>query len=469
MGGDTRWFGPLDARILSLAAPALGTLAIDPLLGVVDTAFVGRLGAEELAGLAPANSVFTFAFLCFNFLSQATAPLVGQALAAEDDARARKTAGQAITLAVVLGSACCVLLETFGEPALAAVAGGAAGDGGVLEQSLGYLQVRALGLPAVLVSNACGGVFRGLLDTRTPLKIALGANLVNFVLDPILIFGLPGAEGALGAGLGVRGAAAATAVSEWAGAAWYLTELRRTQIGGPARLLEESGARLPSWDDVAPLVRAGGALILRTSVLQAMLLLATAEVAHGPDGAIGVAAHQVSIQGWMLLSFTMDSIAVAAQGLVAEASGGRDIAMARTIAGRALAYGLALGVVAGGGLWCARGALIGGFTTDQDVGRLAESSLGWVAGMQPLNSVAFVGDGILSGAGDFGFMAAAMCCAAGGAGTAMLGGVGSLTAVWQSLTVLQAGRCAGILARLLGAGGGPLAPVAQSGKTEGRG
>lgn len=73
--------GNLNAAIAALAIPALGTELIDPLLSACDTAFVGRLDAEQLAGVGLASSVFTYTFLFFNFLSTASAPLIAQALA----------------------------------------------------------------------------------------------------------------------------------------------------------------------------------------------------------------------------------------------------------------------------------------------------------------------------------------------------------------------------------------------------
>lgn len=71
----------LDASIAALAIPALGTELIDPLLSACDTAFVGRIGPQPLAGVGIASSVFTYTFLFFNFLSTASSPLITQALA----------------------------------------------------------------------------------------------------------------------------------------------------------------------------------------------------------------------------------------------------------------------------------------------------------------------------------------------------------------------------------------------------
>ena len=55
--------GKMDGKIAALAIPALGTELIDPLLSACDTAFVGRLGVEPLAGVALASSVFTISSL----------------------------------------------------------------------------------------------------------------------------------------------------------------------------------------------------------------------------------------------------------------------------------------------------------------------------------------------------------------------------------------------------------------------
>lgn len=75
---------PFDREILALAVPALGTLAADPLVSLVDTAFVGRLGVVPLAALGVNASIFSLAFLVFNFLAYGTTPMVARAVGAGD-------------------------------------------------------------------------------------------------------------------------------------------------------------------------------------------------------------------------------------------------------------------------------------------------------------------------------------------------------------------------------------------------
>jgi Na+-driven multidrug efflux pump len=91
--------------------------------------------------------------------------------------------------------------------------------------------MRAVGIPFSLTSTALGGAFRGRLDTRTPLYVAIGANAVNLALDPLLIFGL-GPFSAFGA----PGAAAATVAAELIGAAALASQLRKTALWPQVRV-----------------------------------------------------------------------------------------------------------------------------------------------------------------------------------------------------------------------------------------
>ena len=94
---------PTDREILGLAIPALGALAIDPLLTLADTAFVARLGTNELAALGVDTAILGFAFFAFNFLAYVLTPLVAKALGSGRPDEARRWVGDAIVLAVGLG------------------------------------------------------------------------------------------------------------------------------------------------------------------------------------------------------------------------------------------------------------------------------------------------------------------------------------------------------------------------------
>ena len=470
---DDEWSGRgLDRQIANLALPALGALALDPLLGLVDTGWVGRLesGPSDLAGLGTGLAVFAFTYRIFNFLTAVTGPLVAQEVAQGDAEAARKTVGGAVGLALALGFVSAGLLIGFRDPIVALVAGGGGGDQAAVEgveaAARDYLAVRACALPAVLVSNVGVGAYRGLLDTRTPLRIAAVANLLNFTLDPILIFGAPFFHVPA---FGVAGAAGATAISECVAAAAYvalLVSVRPKMIKRPSsgaanddddkeeeepllRIVDLT--KIPGPGTLAPLLAGGASQIARTLSLQVFLVSAVSAAVRMDVSGLSAAAYQISLQVYNTLLYALDALAVPAQGLVASALGTGDVQKARRAGDRLLylgtgaGFGLALLVAAGHNL------LPSLLTDDPDVADLAAPLLLYAAFLQPLNGVVFVGDGIFQGATDFRYLAYAMGLAVALSLTFLEQGIvplnDSLAGIWAVVALLQILRAAGLAAR----------------------
>ncbi|MFC1531167.1 MATE family efflux transporter [Gemmatimonadota bacterium] len=413
----------LDRDILRLALPALGALAADPLVSMVDTVFVGRLGVVPLAALGVNTAIFTLAFVVFNFLAYGTTPMVARAVGRGDRAGAGDVVMQAFLLAVVVGCVATLTVELLAVPIVTLM--GAGPD--LREPALSYLRIRALAGPAVLLVTAAHGAFRGYQDTRTPLLVTLGLNLVNLVLDPLFIFGF---------GWGLRGAALATLAAQWFGALWFVHLLlrnRRRELG--------IQPRLPRLAEIRPFLRIGGELALRTLALIGTLTLATAVATR--VGTVQVAAHQVGAQIWLLLAMIVDSLAVAAQALVAGYRGAGDASMARRASNRLLGWGLASGLALGGLFFLLAPVLPRLFTDEPAVLQAAGEIFPFVVAMQPLNAIVFVWDGVFMGAERFRFLAVQMAFSAACAATVLLlvlpMGWG-LTGVWWGIVALMVAR-----------------------------
>lgn len=414
-----------DRAILALALPALGTLAADPLVSLVDTAFVGRLGALPLAALGVNVALFTFVFVAFNFLAYGTTPMVAAARGRGDLDAAGRVVAHAFAIAVGAGLLALAGLIAFAEPLLRLMGA----DDALLGPALAYLRVRALAGPALLLITAANGAFRGFQDTRTPFVVSLGVAIANLALDPLFIFGF---------GWGLEGAAWATVAAQWAGALVFVA-----LVYGPQRARWRVPLDLPGWRELAPFARVGAALLVRTLALLATLTAATAVAAR--TGVVAVGAHQVAAQLWMFLALVIDALAVAAQALVARYAGEGRAADARAVADRLLAMGLAVGVGLGAVIWLARGWLPGLFTTDPAVLAAVAALLPFVAAMQPLNALVFVWDGVFVALQDFGFLAAAMLVSATVAGAAFAATLAfgwGLPGVWWALVALMGARAA---------------------------
>ncbi|MDH3731123.1 MAG: MATE family efflux transporter [Acidimicrobiia bacterium] len=411
----------LDREITRLALPALGSLAVEPLVSLVDTAFVGRLGSDELAGLGISGAVFLWSFIIFIFLAYATTTIVAGAVGAGDLEKARRTAASSFAFAIVVGLAAATLLQVIAVPLVAVFgAGGEAADA-----ALTYVRIRALAAPAVLVILAGNGVFRGHQNTKTPLLIALAFNLVNFVLDPVLIFGFD---------MGIAGAAWASVVAQVFGAVAFGVVARR-------RHLVRFDRQAMSMRETRELLGAGAGVSIRTVGLLAVFSGATAVAARISDEA--VAAHRVVDQLFLFLALSVDALAVAAQAMIGKRLGVGDIAGAKAVGRRLFAFGALAGVAIAVLLLALRTVIPVVFTDEREVLEQIGTIYWFLLALQPLNAVIFVGDGVLLGWSAFKFMAVATVAAAVAAGVVLalvlpleLGLVG----VYAGLTTLMVGR-----------------------------
>ena len=408
-----------DREILALALPALGTLAADPLVTLVDTAFVGRLGREALAALGVNAAVFSTSFFLFIFLAYGTTPMVGRAIGRGDPDAAGRLVTQAFFLAAAVGLAVFSVLELFALPLLTLMGA----NESVLGPATTYLRIRALAAPAVLFITAGNGVFRGFQDTRTPFAITLSVSLLNLILDPLLIFGF---------GWGLAGAAWATVASQWLGAAGFVVLLLVVQ-----RERYRVPLVVPGFRELAPLLRVGWELAVRTLSLLLVTTFATAVAAR--VGVVEVAAHQVAFGLWLFMALTVDALAVAAQALIARYVGEGKPVRARAVSDRLLLLGFVVGLALLAGFYLFEGVLPGLFTDDPEVIWTLRRVYPLVVLLQPLTAVVFVFDGIFMGVEAFAFLARAMAISAAVAGAvlALVLPLGwGLVGVWWGMVTL---------------------------------
>ena len=416
-----------------LSAQVLASLIVEPLAGIVDTAFVARLGATPLAALGAATTLLSSVFWAFNFLGIGTQTEVAHAAGRGGNA-GRDAATLALALSALIGAVLGLVLWRL----IPVVAGFMSDDPALLADIHTYLAIRLLGAPAVLLLLTGFGALRGLQDMTTPLWIAAAANTLNAVLDPILIFGW----GPVPA-FGVAGAAWASIVGQWAGALWAVASVRRRLGLSP---------RVP-WRDTAKLFAMGRDLFLRTGLLALFLLLATRTATQiGTDsGAANTAIRQV----WLFAAFLLDAYAAAAQSLVAWFLGTGSRVLARRVATVACGWGLASGFAVGALMLLGENA-VAALLVPATARGIFPGAWMLLALTQPLNALSFVTDGIHWGARDYGYLRNAMF-AATATGAALLGLAHSLVFVWAVTAIWVSIRAAFGVARIWpGVGRAPL-------------
>jgi MATE family multidrug resistance protein len=409
-----------DRAILGLAIPALGALAIDPLLTLADTAFVAQLGTTELAALGVDTAILGFAFFAFNFLAYVTTPFVARALGRGRRDEARRWVGDALLLAVGLGV--MVTLVVLVAAPLFVELMGATPD--VAEPAVSYLRIRALATPAVLIVTTGHGAFRGHMDTRTPLVVAVGVNGLNLVLDPLLIFTF---------GLGLEGAAVATVIAQYVGAVWFLWLIRSRRMASRPRNFKDS---LPS---LLALGRNGALLTMRTGLLLAAFTVAASTATR--QGAEVIAAHQLVAQLFLLSAMLADSFAIAAQAMVGETAGQGEIGPLHALSKRLALWGVVAGLVLAVFVAVGRYGLAL-LASAPEVADLTIEAGGIAAAMEPVAALVFVADGIFLGLLAFGTMVISTGAGAvAGIGLMVFTPMGdSLTGVWWALGAMMVVR-----------------------------
>lgn len=438
----------VSSELIILALPAIVGQAIEPLSQLMETAYIGRLGALELASAGVSVSIFNIISKLFNIpLLSITTSFVAEDISkrvsweSNSDRVLQKENDREIPERMQLPSVSTALLLASGIGIIEALAlyfgaglflnmMGIPSASPMHNPSQRFLSLRALGAPAVVVSLAVQGVFRGFKDTSTPLFCLGVGNLSSVFLLPILIYYFH---------LGITGAAIATVVSQYILTLLLIWFLNKRAVLMPPKMedLEFGGY-----------IKSGGFLIGRTlSVLMTMTLGTSMAARQGP---LAMAAHQICLQVWLAVSLLSDALAVSGQALIARSFSKGDYKRVKEITYWVLKAGVFTGVSSAVVLSACLGSLAQFFTKDAEVLGIVKSGMLFVSASQPINALAFVFDGLHYGVSDFSYVAYSMMFV-GAISSAFLlyaSSIFGLSGVWSGLALFMSLRMAAGFLRL---------------------
>ncbi len=381
-----RWKLKPFPELVRLAWPIGVSMLSYSLMTLVDTLFVGRLGAAALAGVSIGGVMF-FTLLCFGFgLLRSVKVLVSQALGAGRRERLAGYVGAGLLTALALGAVHIVLAFVL-APHIERVT--ATVQSAVYARS--YVEIRSLCAPLALCAVTLREARYGLSDSRLPMRAALAANAINIGLDYLLIVEL---------GFGVAGAAWASVAAQCVEPLWLAVGQRRDGFGLGRRALGELAS---VWRIGVPL---GAQMMLEVGAF-ALLTALFASMSE-----VDIAAHQIALQVAHLSFLPALAIGEAASVLVGQAVGADEDWLVPKLAHLTLrlaaAYtGLCGLVFALGGEWIASA-----FTTQPDL-ILTTGRVLFVAGLfQLADGANIVARCVLRGTGDVRYPAVvAVTCA----------------------------------------------------------
>ena len=380
--------------IMSLAWPTMLEQVMQTAVQYIDTAMVGVLGTHATAAVGATSTVGWLIYGTLSACSVGFLSMVARACGANDREAAKKVISQAVLVTVVIGLlfTAIPLLISKKVPVWMQV------DSAIRGTAATYFFILYLPMLPRTASIMFGTVLRAAGDTKTPMKVGMIVNAINIVLNFLLIyptrtiniaslsFTMPGA------GLGVIGAAVASAISfTWGG-------IHITAVLWKHPMVSPKGIRLrPDPEILKPCAR-----IAFPNMLQrfgtSLGYVAFASMINSL-GEISTAAHTIANTVESAFYIPGYGMQTAAATLTGNAYGARDNKKMKSLSAMFIPIEIFLMIISGALLFSFAPALMGLFSQDPEVIRLGSTVLRMVAVSEPLYGFSIIVEGMMLGVG----------------------------------------------------------------------
>lgn len=348
---------PVPRALLALGLPAMLGMMVNALYNLADAYFVGRLGASAMGAI---SVVFPLAQAIVGLglmMGSGAASLISRLLGAGERDAADRVAGAALYGALCAGAAAVLLTLALLRPILRLL--GATDS--ILPHATAYAAIVVPSLLLNVFNVAMNHLVTSEGAARTSMRALLTGAILNIALDPLMITGL---------GLGIAGAALATAVSQAVSTLIYLRYIRR---GGSAFRFRLSGCR-PSRAMLAEILKIGVPVLafqLLTGLAAMMTNMQAKAYGDAAIAALGAAARVISMGSLMVFGFVKGL-----QPLAGYSCGAGNWARLREAVRLCLLWMTAFCVLFGAGVALFAGPLMGRFAQgDAAMLRIGEGAL----------------------------------------------------------------------------------------------
>ena len=367
-------------QILKIALPSIVSNITVPLLGLVDVAIVGHLGAAAYIGaIAVGGMTFNVIYWIFGFLRMGTSGMTSQALGRRDLAETTRLLARSVGIAFAVAAALIALQEPLRLASLSIMRPTA--EVGALAST--YFNILIYGAPAMLGLFSLSGWFIGMQNSRAPMAVAIVQNVVNIAASTLLVFGF---------GMKVEGVAFGTLTAQYAGFLMALAMCAK----GYGRL-----RRHFTWQGVwrreamRHFFNVNRDIFFRTLCMVSVMLFFTS--AGSWQGEVVLAVNTLLMQFYLLFSYVMDGFAYAGEALSGKYYGARNNAALRSTVGHLFLWGLLM--AAGFTLVYGLGGdtFLSLLTDEPSVVAASHTYYYWALAIPLAGMAAFVWDGVFIG------------------------------------------------------------------------
>ncbi len=383
--------------IILLAWPVLVEQVFTTLVSYADTAMVGSMGAGATAAVSISNSPIFLLNGIIMALGVGITSLVARAVGAGDREKVKRLMRHALLAILYIGVPICIVIAALSRQ----IPLWMGADPEILDTAAQYNLIVAAGRIFMVTSMMLNSAFRGYGDTKTPLVVNSAMNIVNVIFNFFLIYptrqlDLFGLKFTMwGAGLGVAGAAIATAIGmAVAGlATLWVAFFRKNEYQ-----IDLHGSWKIDWPMTKQIFSISFPAMLERIFMSSSGIFTTSSIAT--LGTVNVAANSLCLTAESMSYMPAFAFQTAITTLVGQSLGAKKPDLAVRFIHKTLLLGCILMVFTNIGLFLLSTQLIGLFTPDADVIALGARCLRLVAFMQVPQVVSWTFSGVLRGAGD---------------------------------------------------------------------
>ncbi len=380
--------------VFALAWPTMLEQLLHTAVQYIDTAMVGSLGTQATAAVGSTTTVAWLVGSSVSAFGVGFLAYISQALGAGEGDRARKAAAQSVLAVLVIGllfTAVTLSLSSL-VPVWMQV------DPSIRALASRYFFILYLPMLPRTASVIFGTVLRAAGDSRTPMRVGLGVNLINVALNFLLIYpsrelSLPGLRFPMwGAGLGVVGAAIASAAAFTVGGIAITLALYRHPVISP-----RGHSLRPDGKVLRPCLRVAFPNMLQRFGTSLGYVAFAAMI--NSLGELSTAAHTIANTVESAFYIPGYGMQAAAATLTGNSLGAGDDRRRRDLSRLIILIEVGLMLLSGGLLFAFAPPMVGIFTKDPAVVALGSTVLRMVACSEPFYGVSIVVEGMLQGAG----------------------------------------------------------------------
>ncbi len=392
--------------VIRIAIPAVAEMVLMALIGAMDTAMVGVLGAEAISAVGLPSQPRMILLAIFFALNIGVTAVIARRKGEGRREDANRALRNALVIALLLSLGIMVLSLSQAKN-LILLASGEVDSADltnvrVVDQAVIYLKWMIYALPLNAVTMCINAAQRGIGKTRATMVVNIASNLVNVVCNYLLIagnFGFPR--------LGVEGAAIATFFGFCVGFVLAVLSITLPRFQGFLQLRFRDDWRLDKTT-LRDISRVSASAMLEQICLRLGFLLYARLIYEALQDPVAFASHQIGMQ-FLNISFTFgDGIGIAGTSLVGQMLGKQrpDLSMVYGKVSQRMALTVSMGLLL---IFIPfRHILVLPFANDQQVLALAAQVMIIVGIIQPFQTSSVVISGCLRGAGDTRYVAVIM-------------------------------------------------------------